>query len=360
MKNNRDVIHIFLWLAFLFINSSILFGQSEADSASSGWGVYPVTYYTDQTNLAFGVYGMHYFKNDQAQHTSNINTVAIYTLRKQIILEFGAQLYWQQNRMLGTVNYMKFPNTFYGIGNNTEVEDAEEYTDEGAQLNLNYQQQVMPNLFIGLAYNVQSHALVSTEPDGQLTTGLYTGTEKPFIISGAGLSLDFDTRDHVNFPLSGSFFRATWLYYTKTIASDYNFIRYEIDLRHFLPLFSNGILGFQGTWTQVTNGAPILVYPVLGDDRLRGFSARYWDKNLLTLQMEYRQMIWGHFGFVLFAGMGDVSDKISHFKMNAMKFGAGFGLRYMVLPDAKFNLRIDFGIGTYNNSSLTFLVGEAF
>jgi len=337
-----------------------LYSQSDADSTASGWGAYPVVYYTDQTNLAFGVYGMHYFKNDQAKHTSNINSVAIYTLRKQIILEFGAQVYWQQRRLLGIINYMKFPNTFYGIGNDTKTEDSEEYTDEGAQFNLNYQQEVLSDLYLGLTYNLKSHALVSIEPDGQLSTGFYPGTDGPFKISGVGVSLDFDTRDHVNFPSKGSFLRATWLYNTKTLASDFNFIRYEIDLRHFIPLFSSGILGFQGTWTQVTSGAPILSYPVLGDDRLRGFAARYWDQNLLTLQMEYRQMFWGNLGFVLFAGMGDVSDRINHFQMKTMKFGVGFGLRYMVLPDAKFNLRVDFGIGTYDNSSLTFLVGEAF
>ena len=337
-----------------------LFGQADADSVMSGWGAYPVVYYTDLTSLAFGAYGIHYFKNNDAKHTSNLNSVAIYTLRKQIILELGAQLYLREYRLLGIVNYMKFPNTFYGLGNDSKTEDAEDFADEGVLLDLNYQKEVLSDMFLGFSYNFQTHALVETDPNGQLATGILPGTDESFRLSGVGASLDFDTRDHVNFPSTGSFLRATWEYYTKSIGSDFNFIRYTIDLRQFFPLFQRGVMAFQGTWTQVTDRAPVLLYPVLGDDRLRGFAARYWDKNLLTLQMEYRKMIWGNFGLALFAGVGDVSDRIGNFQLHTMKFGFGFGLRYMVLPEAKINLRIDFGIGTYDNSSLTFMAGDAF
>jgi hypothetical protein len=84
------------------------------------------------------------------------------------------------------------------------------------------------------------------------------------------------------------------------------------------------------------------------------------DKNLLTLQAEYRMNILEKLGLVLFAGMGDVANHFSNFNPAEFKFGAGFGFRYSILPENKLNLRFDFGIGTNGNSSMTFLPGEAF
>jgi outer membrane protein assembly factor BamA len=213
---------------------------------------------------------------------------------------------------------------------------------------------------LGPAYNFQTHALVQTEPKGVLATGILPGTDAAFAISGIGVSLDFDTRDHVNFPGSGTFLRAQWLYYTKSIGSDFNFVRYSIDLRKYYTIFSSDVLAFQSTWTHVTNSAPLLLYPVLGDERLRGFAARYWDLNAFTLQTEYRKTVWGRVGLAVFAGIGDVTDRLHSLELRTIKFGVGLGLRYMVLPEAKFNLRVDIGFGNFDNSSLSFLAGEAF
>lgn len=362
MKTNpfKVGINVLITLVIVYTRHTNLYAQADADTADSGWGAYPIFFYTDQTKLGFGVFGIHFFKHQDAKYMSNLNTILVYTLRKQIILELSGELYWQNRRLTGTINYAKFPDTYYGIGNASKTADAEDFTDEGASLFLNLQQQLFPDVYAGITYSFVSHALVETEPDGVLKTGVLPGTSEAFLLSGPGLSLNYDTRDNVNYPSSGSFMQFLWNYYTKTLASDFTFVRYMLDLRHFLAWTHRGVLAMQGTWNRVTSGAPILEYPVLGDDRLRGFSARYWDKNLLTFQVEYRKMLWGYLGIVLFAGMGDVVDELKYFKANSLKYGVGFGLRYMVLPAAKMTLRIDFGFGTDENSSLTFMAGEAF
>ena len=148
--------------------------------------------------------------------------------------------------------------------------------------------------------------------------------------------------------------------YDDFTASDYRFMEYYLDLRHYKQLSQNGILAVQGTYTRVTGNAPIQTYPILGDDRLRGFSTRYRDKNMVTLQAEYRLRLWEDLGLAFFAGTGDVADHFNNFNFSKFKFGAGFGIRYMILPANKINLRIDIGFGTHGNSSLTFLPGEAF
>ena len=347
-------------ILLLLVLVTITFAQDSTTAPASGWGAYPVIYYTDQTNLAMGTYGIHYFTNPGSDYTSNINIALIYTLNKQIISEIGYAFYWRNSRLSGTVGYSKFPNIYYGVGPDSKVDDGEDYTDEGARLFLNLQNEIIDDLFAGVVYNFQSHAIVAREPGGEFASGELPGTDTPYSVSGMGLSVDYDTRDNVNYTTNGSFLQFKYIYYAGFLGSDFDHGWYDLDFRHFLPVGSDGVLGFQGTWNRVGSGSPILAYPVLGNDRLRGFSARYWDKNVLTLQAEYRHMIWGGFGAALFAGAGNVAPAMSDFSVSGLKYGAGFGLRYMALPDARLNLRIDIGIGSDNNSSVTFIAGEAF
>ena len=347
-------------LLLLVILTAMLPAQDSTTSPASGWGAYPVIFYTDQTNLAMGGYGIHYFTLPGSQYTSNINLVLIYTLNKQIITEVAHAVYWRESRLTGMMGYNKFPNIFYGTGPDSKVDDAENYTDEGGRLFLNLQKEFIDDFFAGVVYNFQSHAVVAREADGQFAPGDLPGTAEPYMVSGLGLSVDYDTRDNVNYTTKGSFLQFKYIYYAGFLGSDFDHGWYDLDFRHFLQIGTDGVLCFQGTWSQVTSGAPILAYPVLGNDRLRGFAARYWDKNALTIQAEYRQMIWGGFGAALFAGAGNVAPEMSAFSISGMKIGGGFGLRYMALPDAKLNLRIDVGIGSDNNSSVTFIAGEAF
>ena len=160
--------------------------------------------------------------------------------------------------------------------------------------------------------------------------------------------------------MHGSYLEFNWTFYDNSIGSDFRYMQYDLDLRHFFQIDQKNILAFQGTFTRISGHAPIQAYPVLGDDRLRGFSARYTDKNLLTFQAEYRRTLFDKFGIVFFAGMGDVAHHVDMFNPAKFKFGAGFGLRYTILPANKFNIRFDFGFGTHANSSMTFLPGEAF
>lgn len=340
--------------------TTVIFAQDSTATSGSGWGAYPVVFYTDQTNLAMGVYGIHYFTNPGIDYTSNINMVLVYTLNKQIITEFAHAIYWQDSRLTGMVGYNKFPNIYYGIGPDSQVDDAEDYTDEGARLFLNWQKEFLDNFFAGVVYNFQSHAIVQREPDGAFASGDLPGTAAPYLVSGMGVSLDYDSRDNVNYSMQGAFLQFKYIYFAGFLGSDFDHGWYDLDFRKFFPVGTNGVLGFQGTWSRVTSGAPVLAYPVLGNDRLRGFSARYWDKNVMTVQAEYRQLIWGGFGATVFAGAGNVAPAMSDFSVSGLKYGGGFGLRYMALPEAKLNLRIDIGIGSDNNSSITFIAGEAF
>jgi outer membrane protein assembly factor BamA len=274
--------------------------------------------------------------------------------------QLASKFFWSEYRLKSDIDYLKFPDTFYGIGNNTLADNAEEFSTERIGFDLTFQKQIFPDFYIGFLYDFEKHDLIETEPGGILAQGTLPGTQKAFKLSGMGLSVNYDTRDHVVYCCHGSFFEFNLTFYDDVIGSDYRFMEYYLDLRHYFQVNKNGILAFQGTYTRVTGTAPIQAYPVLGDDRLRGFSARYKDRNLLTLQAEYRMKIWDEFGLAFFAGMGDVANHFSNFNPTEFKFGAGLGFRYTILKANNLNLRFDIGFGTHSNSSMTFLPGEAF
>jgi hypothetical protein len=65
--------------------------------------------------------------------------------------------------------------------------------------------------------------------------------------------------------------------------------------------------------------------------------------------MEYRWQFYKRFGMVVFGGLGDVSEEFNSFDFSDVKPSYGFGLRYMILPKRKVNLRLDFGFGRETN-----------
>jgi outer membrane protein assembly factor BamA len=360
MTPNFLKVLVIIFITQLFYLPNVFSQEIKPADNISGWTGYPVIFYTSRTNFAFGGYGIRHFKYDGSPHNSTISSALVYTLKGQIMTQLAGKFYWPEYRLKADIDYLKFPDTFYGIGNNTPATNAEDFSTERIGLDLNFQKEFLSNLYIGFLYDFEKHNLRETEPGGILSQRVLPGTQGAFNLSGLGFSVNYDTRDHVVYCCHGSYFEFNWTFYDNAIGSDYRFMEYYLDLRHYFRVNKNGVLAFQGTYNRVSGYAPIQAYPVLGDDRLRGFSARYMDKNLLTLQAEYRMSILKKLGLVFFAGMGDVANRFSDFNPSEFKFGAGIGFRYTILPENKLNLRFDFGIGTHANSSMTFLPGEAF
>lgn len=81
---------------------------------------------------------------------------------------------------------------------------------------------------------------------------------------------------------------------------------------------------------------------------------------MLIAHVGYRHRFKNRWGFALFAGVGDVAPSVSDLSLKEMRLSAGFGIRFLLIPDARLNLRLDFGFGTGGNTSSEFIPGEAF
>ena len=350
-----------LLIAYLTVGNRDAFTQTaEGDTAVSGWGVYPILFYTDQTSLALGGHAVHYFRNPTDEQTSTINTDLIYTLKKQLIVGGDTEIYKQNYRFNAAIWYQKFPDLFYGIGNDSKSEDEEKYTLETLQIGARLPYGITNHLFAGVLIDAQYQDFLELVPDGNFANSYLLGIDKAYWLTGAGFLAEWDSRDNVYYPSSGAYLRLWSIFYLPALGSAFDFKQLLLDLRQYVPITESTVLAFQSYLGAVTGNVPYSSYQVLGTTIFRGFSARYRDKTLLTFQGELRVKLWSRFGFVAFAGVGEVAPDMNSLQLSAFKTGAGIGIRFQAIPETGLNIRLDFGIGTQNNSSLTFYPGEAF
>ncbi|MCF7885167.1 MAG: outer membrane protein assembly factor [Candidatus Marinimicrobia bacterium] len=323
---------------------------------------YPVVLYTLETSLIFGGGGAMTIR-DQNSHESarpdNINFYAIYTLKNQVAVLFNPDFYfeedkWQLKIMSG---YQKFPDLFYGIGNKTASDDAEDITTEDVIIRTGLTRRIYKNLRLGVMYHFNHTSVQHVEPDGQIKSGMLTGSQGS-LLSGLGPIIDWDSRDNIFYPSKGYWFQFYATVYRDWLDSEFAFESYTFDFRHFLEIELRQILALQLVIKSMKGTIPFNQLARL--DMLRGIHAsRFRDHNLAVAQVEYRFPVYKRFSGVLFTGIGDVIHRFGDFRLNDSKFSIGAGLRFAVLPDDKINLRFDIGFSRFGINPY-FQLSEAF
>ena len=180
-------------------------------------------------------------------------------------------------------------------------------------------------------------------------------------IIGLGTDLVWDTRDNLFFPNTGGYQYFKITVYPSAL-SDFEFYSFELDVRHYNAFSPDHVLAGNFYFAGVSGNAPFYKLPALGGQyRMRGyFEGRYRDNLYSMLQLEYRQYFWWKFGFVAFAGVGDVAEDLQKFTLKDLKYSFGLGIRFLFNKEQKVNLRMDIGIGQDGNTGLYFGIEEAF
>ena len=93
---------------------------------------------------------------------------------------------------------------------------------------------------------------------------------------------------------------------------------------------------------------------------LRGYPRyRYRDNHFIGTQIEYRAHLFWRLGIVGFAGVGDVFGSPSDIRLSTLKYSVGSGLRVLVNPAERLNIRFDYAVGK-EGGYFYFSVGESF
>ena len=344
--------------------------QEVSDEDSSrvkkfGWLAYPYVFLSPETNWAFGLGGIVYFRfsEDSLIKPSSITPSGYYSVNNQydvtIIPEFyfGTSFYLYSYFSTG-----KYIDKFYGIGPDSKEIDYPDYEHRTTVIQLNLQPQISEQIRAGLYSRFLFKSISDPRQNpyilSQSVTGYNGGTSV-----GLGGVVARDTRDQRFYPTSGLLNEVRMVFYSKAWGSDYDYNKLEVDLRGYTSIGSDNehVLGMQLYGVFCSSNTPFYDDALLGGKMImRGYyQGRYRDNSLLAGQMEYRTHLFWRIGGVAFFGAGNVMPNIKETELKDLQYSYGLGLRFQFDVVEKIDIRADFGFGK-GTSGVYFDVQQAF
>ena len=327
--------------------------------AKTEYILYPALGYSDETGIYAG--GLAYLryssiKNDSTSQKNLIYLSTEVSEKKQYSILLMPKIHINNGKytVLANLKFKHWPSTFYGIGNEHVFSIEEKYTKREFDIDLEIMRKVTDTWQTALIYELSHFQIIELEENGLLAIGDIPGSEDN-ITSGIGLSLSYDTRDSDTYPQNGCLYNFKSVLFSDVFASDYSFVRNEIDLRQYVAIFPNQTLAFQSYFSTVSDEVPFNKMSYL-DDNMRAITAnKFIDQHSIVFRIENRMFPWSHsllerFGIIAFLETGEVAGSIEEFSMNRLKFSYGAGLRISFLMNDRLNVRLDIGFGEQNKS----------
>ncbi len=344
---------------------AVLLTLSLSGAAGAGTSLvpFPFIFYTPETELAGGGTVLVYLRGDDTdERPSVISPIFIYTAKKQTMLYLNGEIYLDEARwrLDFSAGYTKFPDTFWGVGNDAPDAREEDFTPERTLFALGLKREVSPALYLGGSFGYARRTMVQTWAGGLIDTAAIPGTRDGNVLM-AGLSVTHDDRDSTTFPRAGGYRELAFSSAGGALGGDYDFRSLSLNLSHYRAVGETSVLAGQFTASALSDEPPFDMLGQLGGDMLlRGYYAgRYRDRNLLAAQLELRGHLWRRLGGVLFAGVGEVARDLDGFTLDGLRAAGGFGLRFLLNRDEGLNLRMDWGFGA-GSSGFYMSLGEAF
>ncbi len=325
----------------------------------------PIFFYTPETETGFGASVIWFFRLSEdapPDRPSSLAPVLIYTMKEQVIANLEADLHLRGGawRLVTEIGGVRFPNTFWGIGNETPDSNEEDFTPRAYTGLLRLQRQIAPAWFAGITASFAYRELEEVEPEGLLDLGLVGGTEDGRV-AGIGLVVTRDTRDRSVYPRAGGYQELEIRVHEAALGSDWSYTSLSSDLKAYVSVRESQVLALQAVGTVQSAAPPFDLLPQIGGDSLlRGyFGGRWRDRALLAFQAEYRVPVKWRIGAVAFAGVGQVAHDADGFRLDGFRASGGAGLRFLLSPEEGFQLRADWGAGD-GSSGFYLAFGEAF
>ena len=335
------------------------------------WFPLPIVSYNTETDWLFGLTKFNSFKlgkntkNDKTVPTSTVTGLAYYTLNNQFKFVANSDLFFGRSgwRNFNQFIVISFPSFYYGIGNNTKLEDQCLVTFDQKEFTNALGYNVYKKVYLSFVYRFKYYTTVEyTNHDESVCPNRDTTISRnEGIQSGIGLMLYYEGRDNNINAHKGNFFMAAFVDYHENFGSKFNFSYFLIDYRKYFPLAKKLTLATQ-FYSEINFGdVPLQSLALMGgSEKMRGiYLGRYRDKLMTIAQAEIRFPIYWIVSAVAFGGIGEVAPAISGYKMDGIHWSAGAGLRLMVDSQHKANIRFDYGISS-DQHFFFFGFGEAF
>lgn len=304
-------------------------------------------------------------ENDQKKikfyRPTSISSMVSYSTKKWVNLKSDMMIYAKHGIVVNTlIQYQISPDKYYGIGNDTLNTNPVKFDMKDLQMSGNVSKELSQTCYLGFNF---AFSYKNCETLGENAEGLNLPELKNKWLIGFGPHFTFDRRDNVNYPTSGEFATIGIKYFAPYNENAYSFYCIDIDVRKYLTLYKDFILGMQLFSGMSDGDSPFYyLYQLGGQSRLRGLSNKYMyiDKNAYYAQAELRKNIWRRFGLVVFGGLGNTYESFSDIRKNHLKYVYGGGIRFQSDTKNVINLRLDYGRGSFGDSGVYMTMREAF
>ena len=360
-----------LTAAFLFANVvQESHAQSNADNELApdttqagklSWSVLPIVFSQPETGLAFGVLPQIVFNTRGSVRPSQVYLALFYTMKSQYGAYLSSTVWLNEDRdnIEIEANLLHWPTLYYGIGSDGLKATPENYTQDQSGISVTGKHLFSRTLFGGLTAATLHQKLTDLDFGGDIENGLVPGSDGGRVL-GLGPVIGYDSRNHNLFPTRGQLIELRLVKYGGLLGGDYDYTQLVIDARTYHRLAQNHTLALQAYVSDNGENVPFWMMEGVGSI-VRGFQdTKFIDRTLVAGQIEYRLIpAYRRLGFTVFAGAGTVAPTLSKIPDGHIRWAAGIGIRFKVVPDALINIRLDLAFGT-DASEVYFEIGEAF
>jgi len=380
------LIKLLLFIAFIVFSTSV-YSQQLQDTNSVKrstfekindkmewivkWFPLPIVSYNTETNWLFGLTKFNSFElgnyptGDSLLHLSTVTGLAYYTLNNQYKFVVNSDLFFGNSGWRDFTQFiiLSFPSFYYGIGNDTKIDDKCLVTFQQKEFMNVIGYNFYKKIYASFIYRYKNYTKIeySNVDNNSCTSQDSTLAENEGVQSGIGVLLYNEARDNNINAHKGSYLSVAFVTYHHNFGSKFNYSYFLLDYRKYFPLAEKVTLAAQ-FYSEVNFGdVPIQSLALMGgDQKMRGiYLGRYRDKLMTVVQTEIRFPIYWIMSGVAFAGLGEVAPSFNSYSSHGIKWSAGAGLRLMVDSVHKANIRFDYGISK-DQSFFFFGFGEAF
>lgn len=359
-----------LFPILLFASTIFAADTTAVDTSFQRFGGVPVIAFSEETGWQLGALGMVFFRSIGPRDPgSQTDVAAIWTTKnqKRFVLNPTIALMKGDARLDIEFQYKDWPG-YYWAGGNTPSDSALPY-----DMNMYW---VQGNILFSLIElsslptPVRNHLELGVELDYEKNSAQFRSPDSASLANhpeafpasapsnvggmrgGLGWSMQWDERDHDNWPRNGVMIWARQLFFNKAIGSDWNFIDTKLDVRGFLPTPLEGAWCMAGYWEGVKGDAPFdrMAMPD-GTYHLRGLEkGRLRDRQQMIYQGEWRVPLFWRFSAAAFGEAGKVGPYFGKLWENNYHYAFGVGGRFTMNTQRKLNIRgdlawVDGGIG---------------
>lgn len=220
---------------------------------------------------------------------------------------------------------------------------------------------VKPHFYAGLQYRLIDMATTINFEDPPFPDLDIPEPELDSVSSALGLSAEYDTRDNEYQPGEGLYATGVWLVADEFLGSDHDYSRAETAVNGYHRMDEKSVIAWRASLCWAGDEAPFYDICNFGSrSDLRGYlQGQYRDHAMYAIQLEYRRHLFGRFGGVVFAGVGEVAPSFGDLNSDNLLPAGGVGLRFEASKKYRVNVGVDIAYGR-DGEAVYFRVSEAF